>query len=254
MRGKTILFTVLTMVISVQSFAQLTDTVRLRDTVYKDYAKPRLISFVPGAIAITYGFVALNSNLFRKLDYHIYEKLNERHPGYDTFVDDYTRYIPALAVYGLDLMGVKGRSSFKDKTALLLISASLTSGTLQILKASSNRMRPSRKNDYSFPSGHTAMAFAGAEFLSQEYGDKSIWYSVGGYTVATATGVLRMYKNAHWFSDVVAGAGLGILSTKFAYFIYPPLKKMVMGDRASNFTALPVYQNKTVGFAISGKF
>ena len=236
---------------SLHSTAQETDTVK----VFKsDPRHQKLVAFIPGAVAVTYGFVALNSNWFRKLDYHIYEKLNERHPGYHTAADDYMRYVPAAAVYGLDLLGIKGRNNFRDKTALLLISATLTSGSLQILKASSNRMRPSRLNDYSFPSGHTAMAFAGAEFLHQEYGESSIWYSVGGYGVATATGILRMYKNAHWFSDVVAGAGLGILSTKFAYFIYPSIQKIVTGKKTSNFTMLPVYQNQAMGVAISGKF
>jgi membrane-associated phospholipid phosphatase len=53
-----------------------------------------------------------------------------------------------------------------------------------------------------------------AEFMHQEYKDQSVWYSIAGYTAATATGVLRMYNVRHWFSDVVAGAGIGILGTK----------------------------------------
>lgn len=223
------------------------------DSTQQKY-KPKAAVFIPGAIAVTYGFVALNSNLFRRFDNYLFEEAREHHPGYRTKVDDYMRYAPAAAVYGLDLFGVKGKHNFKDKSALFLLSSVLTNGSVLILKKSSNRLRPNRLNDYSFPSGHTASAFAYAEYLSQEYGDQSIWYTVGGYGAAGATAVLRIYKNYHWFSDVVAGAGMGVLSTKFAYLIYPSLKKMISGNKKSNMVVLPVYQNGGAGLVISGKF
>ena len=226
---------------------------QVQDSTLQTY-KPKATVFIPGAIAVTYGFVALNSNLLRKFDNYLFEQANEHHPGYRTKVDDYMRYAPAAAVYGLDLFGVKGKHNFKDKSALFLLSSVLTNGSVLVLKKSSNRMRPNRLNDYSFPSGHTASAFAYAEYLSQEYGDKSIWYTVGGYGAAGATAVLRIYRNYHWFSDVVAGAGMGILSTKFAYLIYPSLKKMVLGNKKSDMVVLPVYQNGGPGLVISGKF
>jgi len=223
------------------------------DSTQQKY-KPKAAVFIPGAIAVTYGFVALNSNLFRRFDNYLFEEAREHHPGYRTKVDDYMRYAPAAAVYGLDLFGVKGKHNFKDKSALFLLSSVLTNGSVLILKKSSNRLRPNRLNDYSFPSGHTASAFAYAEYLSQEYGDQSIWYTVGGYGAAGATAVLRIYKNYHWFSDVVAGAGMGVLSTKFAYLIYPSLQKMISGNKKSNMVVLPVYQNGGAGLVISGKF
>ncbi|WP_219225432.1 phosphatase PAP2 family protein [Pedobacter antarcticus] len=229
------------------SMAQYTDSV-------SHHSKPKVVDFIPAAAAVGYGFIALNNNTLRKFDNYIHEQTNKRHPGFNTSADDYLRYLPALAVYGLDLAGVKGKHNFVDKSALLLISGTFTMGSVHLLKNSSNRMRPNGLNDYSFPSGHTAMAFASAEFLRQEYGDVSVWYTIGGYSVATATGVLRMYKNYHWFSDVVAGAGLGILSTKFAYVVYPSIRKWVTGKDQSNFVMMPVYQNRAAGFAFSGKF
>ena len=39
----------------------------------------------------------------------------------------------------------------------------------------------------------------------------SPWYAVGGYAVATFTGVMRVLNNRHWISDVLSGAGIGIL-------------------------------------------
>jgi hypothetical protein len=55
--------------------------------------------------------------------------------------------------------------------------------------------------------GHTANAFASAEFLWQEYKDV-IWYGISGYIIASGTGVLRIYNNRHWLTDVAAGAGI----------------------------------------------
>jgi membrane-associated phospholipid phosphatase len=62
-----------------------------------------------------------------------------------------------------------------------------------------------------------------AEFLHQEYGDKSLWISTADYGMATLVGVSRVYRNRHWVSDVVAGAGVGILSTKIIYWLYPSI-------------------------------
>ena len=68
--------------------------------------------------------------------------------------------------------------------------------------------RPDGSSNNSFPSGHTATAFAGAECMYREYKDQSIWYGIEGYAVATATGLFRMYNDRHWLTDVVAGAGI----------------------------------------------
>jgi membrane-associated phospholipid phosphatase len=56
--------------------------------------------------------------------------------------------------------------------------------------------------------------------MHKEFGEKSIWFSVGAYSCATTVAVLRVVHNAHWISDVVAGAGFGILSTEFIYLTH----------------------------------
>ena len=76
-----------------------------------------------------------------------------------------------------------------------------------------------RPEDYSFPSGHTATAFMTATMLNKEYGHKSPWIGIGAYSVATATGLMRMANNKHWLSDVLTGAGIGILSTELGYYL-----------------------------------
>ncbi len=64
----------------------------------------------------------------------------------------------------------------------------------------------------SMPSGHTATAFALATSLSDEIHNP--WATVGLYGLATATGWSRVNDNRHWFTDVAAGALVGITSAK----------------------------------------
>jgi membrane-associated phospholipid phosphatase len=66
-------------------------------------------------------------------------------------------------------------------------------------------------SSYNSSLGHTANAFASAEFLWQEYKDVSIWYGISGYIIASGTGVLRIYNNRHWLTDVAAGAGIDFM-------------------------------------------
>ncbi|CAM4351967.1 PAP2 superfamily protein [Pedobacter westerhofensis] len=220
----------------------------------RDQGKLKLYAFIPATAAVAYGFTALNADFLRSADNQIYKSIKHDNRNFYTNADDYLRYVPAVAVYGLDLFGVKGKNNFRDKTSILLISSAFTGITINVLKKSSNRLRPNRLNDYSFPSGHAATAFASAEFLRQEYGEISPWYTAAGYSVATTTAVLRLYKSYHWFSDVVAGAGIGILSTKFAYLVYPSVKRAVWGRKKSNTVMMPSYQNGVPGLFISGKF
>ncbi|RYG16272.1 MAG: phosphatase PAP2 family protein [Chitinophagaceae bacterium] len=122
------------------------------------------------------------------------------------------------------------------------------------VKQAEHRLRPNGSAYNSFPSGHTASAFAAAEFLKQEYKDVSPWYGYAGYFLATATGTLRMYNNKHWFSDVVAGAGFGIASTKISYFVYPYIRRLFAEKKTQNFTVVPFHQDGTNGLMLYGRF
>lgn len=77
---------------------------------------------------------------------------------------------------------------------------------------------------------HTATAFMGAAFLWEEYKDASVWIGITGYAIASGTAFLRMYNNKHWFADVVAGAGIGILGTKIACFVFPFVNKILFNE------------------------
>ena len=79
--------------------------------------------------------------------------------------------------------------------------------------------RPDCSAKNSFPSGHTFTAFVGAEIIRREYGKEHPWIAVAAYGVATVVGIMRVYNNRHWAGDVLAGAGLGILSTTLVYWV-----------------------------------
>lgn len=214
----------------------------------------KMKSLIVPAIFIGYGIVSLGNNAIRDLDKTTKNELQEDHPLFAAHVDDYSQFAPALTVYALNLAGIKGRHSLADATGIYVLSSAFMGGTVAVLKNTSHRLRPNGNGYHSFPSGHTANAFAAAEFLNQEYRDVSPWYGYAGYTVAAATGMLRMYNNKHWLSDVVAGAGIGILSTKVASYVYPHLKRLVLGKQNVNYNIAPLYQDKVVGLSFHGTF
>lgn len=92
-------------------------------------------------------------------------------------------------------------------------------GIVGTLKNTTNVTRPDGSDNKSFPSGHTATAFMTATMLTKEYGGVSPWIGVGAYSVAAATGLMRVANNKHWLSDVLTGAGVGILATEAGYWI-----------------------------------
>ena len=70
---------------------------------------------------------------------------------------------------------------------------------------------------YSMPSGHTAEAFVAATIVYREFRYKSNWYGIGAYAIATTVGVYRMINDQHWESDVLVGAGIGMLAANLVY-------------------------------------
>ncbi len=75
------------------------------------------------------------------------------------------------------------------------------------------------KSNTSMVSAHTSNAFATATVFSIVYGDKK-WVSIVAYSAASLVGISRVYNNAHWLSDVMAGAAVGYLSIKGVNELY----------------------------------
>ncbi len=87
------------------------------------------------------------------------------------------------------------------------------------LKAVIKEERPDHSDDKSFPSGHASMAFAAARSIDKEFRKESIWIPVVGYAAATAIGVERVVNDKHHWYDVVAGAGVGVVSAELAWWL-----------------------------------
>lgn len=178
---------------------------------------------------------------------------------FKTRIDDYTQYFGPAMTLGLKIGGVEGRSDW----GRLLASSAMSYGIMAILvnsiKYTSKEMRPDGSSANSWPSGHTATSFAGATILHKEYGlTRSPWYSIAGYGVATATGVMRVLNNRHWVSDVLSGAGIGILSTELAYALSDILfkgKGLLRNDLNSdaNIVTNPSFFSVSMGVGFGSK-
>ncbi len=209
--------------------------------------------FIVPASMLAYGLVTLAVDPLKDANEYFQKEIWVEHPHQQFHADDFLQYAPAIAVYGLNTAGVKGKNNFRDRTAIFLLSNIFLNAAVIPLKGLTKVMRPDGSSR-SFPSGHTAEAFAGAEFLREEYRSVSAWYGITGYATATATGFLRIYNNRHWLNDVIAGAGVGIISTKLAYLVYPAIKKLLFHHDQSNTVIMPFYQNNSAGLAIVYQF
>lgn len=140
-------------------------------------------------------------------------------PRFNHSLDNYLQYSPAAVMLALKACKVPSRSSWNKMLAADAFSIALVTLSTRIIKPLAKEERPDGSNRHSFPSGHTATAFMAATMLNKEYGHLSPWIGFGGYAVATATGVMRMMNNRHWMSDILAGAGFGIIGTEFGYWL-----------------------------------
>ena len=156
---------------------------------------------------------------------------------FKTEIDNYTQFFGPVMATGLKIAGVEGRSDWGRYLASTAMSYGFMALFVNSIKYTAKEMRPDGSTRNSWPSGHTATAFVGATILHKEYGlTRSPWYSVAGYGVATATGVMRVLNNRHWVSDVLSGAGVGIMSGELAYAMSDLIfkgKGLLRGDAIS---------------------
>lgn len=175
-----------------------------------------------GAFARNFSYMGIpliaSGIIVKEQNTHFRTLRNRFEPNFHKRYDDYTQYVPLAATWGLKLAGVESRSSWKELAVSNAFSAALMAGAVNTLKYTVKERRPDNSTRNSFPSGHTATAFMCATILHKEYGMKSPWYSIGGYTLAGLTGVTRQLNNRHRIGDVLVGAGIGMIATDLGYF------------------------------------
>lgn len=155
-----------------------------------------------------------------------------RKTGRATKIDQVTQFLPAVVVFALDASGIKGMNTPKKQIQLFGVSQLSAAVIVYPMKLITRRERPNGIDKKSFPSGHATRAFVSAELLHQEFGHLSPWISIAGYTTASATAYLRLYQNEHWLGDVLAGAAIGMATTKFVYWLNRKIQSRPKADKS----------------------
>ena len=171
------------------------------------------------ALLIGYGASTINSNGFYS-SYHAKRDTRSTFGTYRNHIDDYLQWAPYLEIPAVLLAGVESHNDRLNLALVVVKSEIIMLGAVYIVKELTHIQRPDSSDYRSFPSGHTAQAFLAASIVHTEFRNKSQWYGVGAYALATSVAAFRMINNKHWESDVVAGAGFGILSAHVAYLTH----------------------------------
>lgn len=213
------------------------DSVQMSKHSPCDAHKLRFSRLIFPTVLLGTGIVALENDWLKYQNKEVRDELQENIDR-RVSIDDFMQYVPIVSVYGLNLCGVKGKHGFRDATIILGTASLIMATTVNALKYTTRVERPDGSSNNSFPSGHTATAFMGAEFLRREYWNVSPWIGVAGYVAAAGTGYFRLHNNRHWLSDVLAGAGIGIISVEMAYWLYPKVSKWILPKRWENHVVL----------------
>jgi len=177
--------------------------------------------------------IAAATGLALAIDQRVRDRLNDPHDAFGRTISDIGNgFGDPVIVYGSLFALSAGSKALGKKgpygvTSRALKSALLGGAATMVLKTIVGRERPLHSiddsfsfhpfsfNDNSMPSGHAAVAFALATSFARETPDQ--WTDLGFFTLATVTAYARMHDDKHWLSDVVLGAGVGILSARFVH-------------------------------------
>jgi hypothetical protein len=148
--------------------------------------------------------------------------------------DGYVQGAAALFTYGV------GRLQSSPKVTHMgsdLVRAQILNGLLtKGLKLAVDRKRPDG-GGHSFPSGHTAAAFASASVLHGHFGWK---VGAPAYSLSAYIGWTRLRDDQHWLSDLVAGATLGVIVGQ----------AVTSGHRQRTWTVAPVPARGGIGVVV----
>ena len=184
---------------------------------------------------------------------NLQKNIQERHPNFSTKADDYLLYGSVVLLYGADILKIPSKNDVFTQTKYLVIATLANAVVVGSMKRIWNEERPNGQ-EHSFPSGHTSFAFVMATVLRNEFNDTNPVLAYSGYIFATATGVLRVLNNAHWVSDVLVGAGIGMLVTELVY-LFEPLKNWhpFKNKKISTFVSPSFLENK-MGLYVNVQF
>lgn len=231
-------FFVIIAIFPISLFGQYKSLVPIKDTtvVHYNHEVPLWRSFI--APTVLFGLSAASW----QSDGEVRAIRNRYAHDFRSKLDDHMQYAPGATAFALKLSGVKGRNKLGRSAISWGSSMLIMGGLVNSIKYSAKVMRPDGSTRNSFPSGHTATAFMNATFLHKEYGMVDPLYSILGYSMSTYTGISRSLNNRHWLSDILAGAGIGILSTELGYLIVDSFFKN-KGDFFTDFSVVEEIEN-----------
>ncbi|TDD96614.1 phosphatase PAP2 family protein [Flavobacterium cellulosilyticum] len=213
----TLLFSVFVFIGNAQSHDTITATINRNKITCKQFIAP--------AALITVGTLILNTNLNKEL------QVNARNffgNDFHTSADNYLLFVPAAQIYLGKSLGFQPKNDFQHQTINIVIANAIAVAATEIIKHAVGEERPDLSDNLSFPSGHTTIAFTNAALLYYEFKDSNIWYASSGFLFATATAALRVANNKHYTSDVLAGAGIGVVSGLIVSY-WNPFKSVTFG-------------------------
>ncbi|GAB3416040.1 phosphatase PAP2 family protein [Niabella aquatica] len=120
----------------------------------------------------------------------------------------------------IESIGLRGSKAMAISSAICFVSKNIIRRSRpDASETPFNYALPFGKHRYtSMPSAHTSIAFTIATVLVQEFPHEK-WLAPVAYSLASLTGVSRIYHNRHWASDVILGAALGYFVTRTVYAI-----------------------------------
>lgn len=205
-------------------------------------------SIIPASL-IGLGVIINNSTFEKKTQTNLRNKVGN---DFHFPIDDYLQYAPIVEMYTADICGVKAKNHWFDQTKNLLIANLISSTVTHSLKIITQKERPNG-GVHSFPSGHTTLAFTNACVLYNEFHNTAPVLAYSGYAFAATTGSFRIINNAHWISDVLIGAGIGILSAELVYY-FEPFKNFNPFEKTKNITFVPQIGSDNYGLYFAYNF
>jgi len=166
-----------------------------------------------GVVAVGFAF---DYPMRNKTQAHQTQTLDDLTKAVEPFGSEYSlAVIGAYGIVGFAFHDPAAKNIFFDSAMASILASVIITPTLKFVIG---RERPSEStidtvfhpfsgSDNSFPSGHATQAFAVASVISAH--SDQVWVSVTAYTIAGLVGFSRIYHNAHWTSDVTAGALIG---------------------------------------------
>ena len=226
------------------AFAAKPDTLRVAD----ESCRFRPQQLIAPTVLITTGAIGVSNGWFCERKNDVRENFENWRGDRRFKIDEYVQYLPVAAHLGLGFVGADARHPFRERIVVAATGCIIMQNIVSVTKHFVNEKRPDSNATNSFPSGHTATAFVGAEMVRKEYGNA---WGAGAYAVAGGIGFLRLYNDRHWFNDVLAGAGIGILAANAAYWILPAERKLFHWDQTTEMSIIPVYNIDNHSFSLA---